>query len=279
LFAQETLRAYIAVAFFPRSSKYLPISQPALLNFQVHALNGVLEKLSAAGVSVDAKREEYDYGRFGWFSDPEGNKVELCQPPGCCSPGDGPAYNGRMPSSQNSALMHGTTVLCVRKEAKVVLIADGQVTMGDHVMKHTARKTRRLYQDKVIAGFAGSTADAISLFERFEGKLQEFSGNLQKAAVELAKDWRKDRALRHLEALLIVADSKGTFILSGNGDVIEPDDGIVAIGSGGSYALAAARALMKHSKLNAKDVAMEAMRIASEICIYTNANFTVEELG
>jgi ATP-dependent HslUV protease, peptidase subunit HslV len=184
-----------------------------------------------------------------------------------------------MASSQNSALMHGTTVLCVRKDAKVVLIADGQVTMGDHVMKHTARKTRRLYQDKVIAGFAGSTADAISLFERFEGKLQEFSGNLQKAAVELAKEWRKDRALRHLEALLIVADSKGTFILSGNGDVIEPDDGIVAIGSGGSYALAAARALMKHSKLNAKDLAMEAMRIASEICIYTNANFTMEELG
>jgi ATP-dependent HslUV protease, peptidase subunit HslV len=185
--------------------------------------------------------------------------------------------------SQNSAHMggalHGTTVLCVRKDGKVVLLADGQVTMGDHVMKHTARKTRRLYQDKVIAGFAGSTADAISLFERFEGKLQEFSGNLQKAAVELAKEWRKDRALRHLEALLIVADGKGTFILSGNGDVIEPDDGIVAIGSGGSYALAAARALMKHSKLSAKDLALEAMRIASEICIYTNANFTVEELG
>ena len=134
--------------------------------------------------------------------------------------------------------MHGTTVLCVRKDNKVVLIADGQVTMGDHVMKHTARKTRRLYNDKVIAGFAGSTADAITLFERFEGKLQEHSGNLQKSAVELAKEWRKDRALRHLEALLIVADTKGTFILSGNGDVIEPDDGIVAIGSGGSYALA-----------------------------------------
>ena len=208
---------------------------------------------------------------------------------------DGPAYNGGMPIHGNSAqghgascgatngavrgAIHGTTVLCVRKDAKVVLLADGQVTMGDHVMKHTARKTRRLYQDKVIAGFAGSTADAISLFERFEGKLQEFSGNLQKGAVELAKEWRKDRALRHLEALLIVADSKGTFILSGTGDVIEPDDGIVAIGSGGSYALAAARALMKHSKLSVKDVAMEAMRIASEICIYTNANFTVEELG
>jgi len=183
-----------------------------------------------------------------------------------------------MPYTQGEALMHGTTVLCVRKDSKVVLIADGQVTMGDHVMKHTARKTRRLYNDKVIAGFAGSTADAITLFERFESKLQEHSGNLQKSAVELAKEWRKDRALRHLEALLIVADSKATFILSGNGDVIEPDDGIVSIGSGGSYALAAARALTKHSKLNAKDLAMEAMRIASEICIYTNANFTVEEL-
>jgi ATP-dependent HslUV protease subunit HslV len=183
-----------------------------------------------------------------------------------------------MPYTQGDALMHGTTVLCVRKDNKVVLIADGQVTMGDHVMKHTARKTRRLYSDKVIAGFAGSTADAITLFERFESKLQEHSGNLQKSAVELAKEWRKDRALRHLEALLIVADSKGTFILSGNGDVIEPDDGIVSIGSGGSYALAAARALAKHSKLSAKDLAMEAMRIASEICIYTNANFTVEEI-
>jgi len=133
-----------------------------------------------------------------------------------------------MPDSQQSAQRHGTTVLCVRKENKVVLIADGQVTMGDHVMKHTARKTRRLYNDKVVAGFAGSTADALSLFERFEGKLQEFSGNLQKAAVELAKDWRKDRALRHLEALLIVADAKATFLVSGNGDVIEPDDGLCA---------------------------------------------------
>jgi ATP-dependent HslUV protease subunit HslV len=187
-------------------------------------------------------------------------------------------YNDRMRNSRETAPMHGTTVLCVRRDNKVVLIADGQVTMGDHVMKHTARKTRRLYNDKVVAGFAGSTADAITLFERFEGKLQEFSGNLQKAAVELAKEWRKDRALRHLEALLIVADSKATFILSGTGDVIEPDDGLVAIGSGGTYALSAARALMKHSRLTAKDLAMEAMRIASEICIYTNANFTVEEL-
>src|ERR1700741_1444221 len=147
-----------------------------------------------------------------------------------------------MRNREESAQMHGTTVLCVRKDNKVVLIADGQVTMGDHVMKHSAKKTRRLFQDKVVAGFAGSTADAISLFERFEGKLQEFSGNLQKSSVELAKEWRKDRALRHLEALLIVADSKGTFVLSGNGDVIEPDDGLCAMGSGGVYALAASRA-------------------------------------
>jgi ATP-dependent HslUV protease subunit HslV len=185
---------------------------------------------------------------------------------------------GSVSLSWKSGAIRGTTVLCVRKDNKVVLVADGQVTMGDHVMKHSARKSRRLFNDKVIAGFAGSTADAISLFERFEGKLQEFSGNLQKAAVELAKEWRKDRALRHLEALLIVADVKSTLVLSGNGDVIEPDDGLVAIGSGGSYALAAARALVKHSKLNLKDLAMESMRIASEICIYTNANFTVEEL-
>ncbi|HTT32217.1 MAG TPA: ATP-dependent protease subunit HslV [Methylomirabilota bacterium] len=183
-----------------------------------------------------------------------------------------------MRTRQRTTPIHGTTVLCVRKDNKVVLVADGQVTMGEHVMKHTARKTRRLFNEKVVAGFAGSTADAITLFERFEGKLQEFSGNLQKAAVELAKEWRKDRALRHLEAMLIVADNKSTFILSGNGDVIEPDDGVVAIGSGGSFALAAARALLKHSKLSAKDLALEAMRIASEICIFTNANFTIEEL-
>jgi ATP-dependent HslUV protease subunit HslV len=187
-------------------------------------------------------------------------------------------YTKRMGHTSREPQIHGTTVLCVRKESKVVLIADGQVTMGDHVIKHTARKTRRLYSDKVVAGFAGSTADAISLFERFEGKLQEHSGNLQKGSVELAKEWRKDRALRHLEALLIVADSKATFVLSGNGDVIEPDDGLCAIGSGGIYALAAARAMMKHTKLSIKELALEAMRIASEICIYSNANFTVEEI-
>ena len=174
--------------------------------------------------------------------------------------------------------MHGTTVLCVRRDNKVVMAGDGQVTMGQQVMKHSARKIRRLFNDKVLAGFAGSTADALSLFERFEGKLQEHHGNLAKSSVELAKEWRKDRALRHLEALLVVADAKGTFVLSGDGDVIEPDDGMCAIGSGGAFALAAARALAKHSKLGAKEIAQESMRIASEICIYTNNNFTVEEL-
>jgi len=169
-------------------------------------------------------------------------------------------------------------VLCVRRDNKVVMAGDGQVTMGQQVMKHTARKIRRLFNDKVLAGFAGSTADALSLFERFEGKLQEHHGNLAKSAVELAKEWRKDRALRHLEALLVVADAKSTFVLSGDGDVIEPDDGICAIGSGGPFALAAARALAKHSKLGAKEIAQESMRIASEICIYTNNSFSVEEL-
>ena len=175
-------------------------------------------------------------------------------------------------------LIRSTTVLSIRRGGSVVLAGDGQVTLGESVIKHSAKKIRRLYNDKIIAGFAGSTADALSLFERFEGKLQEHQGNLAKSAVELAKEWRKDRALRHLEALLIVADNKSTFLVSGNGDVIEPDDGICAIGSGGPYALAAARALAKHTKLSAKDIAQEAMRIASEICIFTNANFTIEEL-
>jgi ATP-dependent HslUV protease subunit HslV len=183
-----------------------------------------------------------------------------------------------MPMKRKSSPIHGTTVLCVRKDNKVVLTADGQVTMGESVIKHSAKKTRRLYSDKILAGFAGSTADALSLFSRFEGKLQEFHGNLPRAAVELAKEWRTDRSLRHLDALLIVADAKSTFLLSGNGDVIEPDDGISAIGSGGPFALAAARALAKHTKMSAKEIAAEAMRIASEICIFTNANFSVEEL-
>ncbi len=183
-----------------------------------------------------------------------------------------------MRTAQKSPLMHGTTVLCVRKDNKVVLTADGQVTLGESVIKHSAKKTRRLYNDKIVAGFAGSTADALSLFGRFENKLQEFHGNLPRAAVELAKEWRTDRSLRHLDALLVVADAKSTFLLSGNGDVIEPDDGICAIGSGGAYAVSAARALAKHTKLSAKEIAQEAMRIASEICIFTNDTFSIEEL-
>jgi ATP-dependent HslUV protease, peptidase subunit HslV len=183
-----------------------------------------------------------------------------------------------MPSREKSQRAHGTTVLCVRKENKVVLAADGQVTMGESIIKHNAKKVRRLFNEKMLAGFAGSTADALSLFGRFEGKLQEYHGNLARAAVELAKEWRTDRSLRHLDALLIVADAKSTFLLSGNGDVIEPDDGIVAIGSGGPYALAAARVLAKFTKLSAKEIAQEAMRTASDICIYTNGNFSIEEL-
>lgn len=183
-----------------------------------------------------------------------------------------------MPIEHKNDRMHGTTVLCVRKDSHVVVAADGQVTMGEGVVKHNAKKVRRLFSDKILAGFAGSTADALSLFTRFENKLQEFHGNLPRAAVELAKEWRTDRSLRHLEALLIVADAKGTFLLSGTGDVIEPDDGICAIGSGGPYALSAARALAKNTKMNAKEIAQEAMRIASDICIYTNEHFTIEEL-
>jgi ATP-dependent HslUV protease subunit HslV len=179
---------------------------------------------------------------------------------------------------QNSQQMHGTTVLCVRRENKVVMAGDGQVTLGDHVMKHSAKKIRRLYEDKILAGFAGSTADALSLFGRFETKLQEFHGNLSRGAVELAKEWRTDRALRHLDALLVVADTKSTFLLSGHGDIIEPDDGICAIGSGGTFALSAARALSKNTKMTAREIVQESMRIAAEICIYTNTNFTIEEM-
>ena len=177
-----------------------------------------------------------------------------------------------------NASIQATTIICVRRKNKVAIASDGQVTLGDGIIKHSARKTRRLYNDKIIAGFAGSTADALSLFARFENKLQEYHGNLPRAAVELAKEWRTDRSLRHLDALLIVADVKNTFLLSGNGDVIEPDDGICAIGSGGPYAIASARALSKHTKMSAKDIVQEAMRIASDICIYTNANFSIEEL-
>ena len=175
--------------------------------------------------------------------------------------------------------VRSTTVLLVRRDGRVALAGDGQVTVGETVMKASAKKVRRLYNDKILAGFAGSTADALSLFSRFEQKLEEFHGNLSRAVVELAKDWRTDRALRHLEALLLVADEKNTYLVSGNGDVIEPDDGIVAIGSGGPYALAAARALVAHTNLSAREIALEAMRIAGEICIYSNSNIVVEELG
>ena len=180
--------------------------------------------------------------------------------------------------STRSPRIRSTTVVCVRRNGSVVMAADGQVTMGEAVFKHTARKIRRLYQDKILAGFAGSTADAFSLFSRFESKLEQYAGNIGRAAVELAKDWRTDKMLRNLEALLVVADPHQTFLLSGSGDVIEPDEGIAAIGSGGSYALAAARALVQNTDLSARDIAEKSLRIAGQICIYTNDQITIEEL-
>jgi ATP-dependent HslUV protease, peptidase subunit HslV len=173
---------------------------------------------------------------------------------------------------------HATTVIGLRHKGKAVIAGDGQVTYGDTVMKSKARKVRKLYDDKVLAGFAGAAADAFTLFERFEEKLEEYKGNLSRAAVELAKDWRTDRYLRRLEAVLAVLDENNIFLISGNGDVIEPDDDIIAIGSGGEFALVAARALTKHSDLDALQIARESMRIASDICIYTNNNIVVEEL-
>src|SRR5690242_14925475 len=167
-------------------------------------------------------------------------------------------------------LIRSTTVLSVRRNGTVVLAGDGQVTLGESVIKHSAKKIRRLYNDKIVAGFAGSTADAFTLFSRFEAKLEQYHGNLGRAAVELAKDWRTDKFLRHLEALLLVSDAKQTFLISGAGDVIEPDGGAAAIGSGGSYALAAARALMENTDLPPRKIAEEAMKIAGQICIYTN---------
>ncbi|HKU21267.1 MAG TPA: ATP-dependent protease subunit HslV [Terriglobales bacterium] len=179
---------------------------------------------------------------------------------------------------KRSRLVRSTTVLCVRRNGHVVMAGDGQVTLGEGVVKHTARKIRRLYSDKILAGFAGSTADAFSLFSRFEAKLEQYHGNIGRAAVELAKDWRTDKFLRHLEALLLVSDAEQTFLLSGQGDVIEPDGGIAAIGSGGPYAQAAAQALCDHTQLSARQVAEEAMKIAGKMCIYTNDKVTVEEL-
>ena len=175
-------------------------------------------------------------------------------------------------------LIRSTTVLSVRRDGHIVLAGDGQVTLGESVIKHTAKKIRRLYNEKILAGFAGSTADAFTLFSRFESKLEQYHGNLGRAAVELAKDWRTDKFLRHLEALLLVCDKEQTYLLSGQGDVIEPDTGIAAIGSGGPYAQAAAQALAQHTQLAACQIAEEAMKIAGKMCIYTNDAVTIEEL-
>jgi ATP-dependent HslUV protease subunit HslV len=181
--------------------------------------------------------------------------------------------------SRKERELRSTTVLLVRRAGHVALAGDGQVTLGDTVMKSGARKVRRLYNDKILAGFAGASADSFSLLTRFEGKLEQYHGNLERAAIELSKEWRTDKILRHLEALLIVADERSSFLLSGNGDVIAPDGGALAIGSGGPYALAAARALLEHTEMSARQIAEQALRIAGEICIYTNQNIVIEEIG
>ncbi len=178
----------------------------------------------------------------------------------------------------SEVIMHGTTILCVRHNGGVVMAGDGQVSIGNAVVKHTARKIRRLAQGRVLAGFAGSTADALTLCEKFEKKLDEYNGNLRRAAVELARDWRADRVLRRLEALMAIADRESSLLISGVGDVLEPDDGIVAVGSGGNFALAAARVLVKHTTLDARTIALEAMHAAAAICVYTNEHIIVEEL-
>lgn len=176
------------------------------------------------------------------------------------------------------ARIHGTTILAVRHDGRTAMAGDGQVTLGQTVVKHGARKIRRMYHDQVLAGFAGSTADALALFDRFEAKLEEYRGHLERSASELAKQWRTDRALRRLEAFLVVADRQGVLLLSGAGDIISPDDGVVGIGSGGPYAVAAARALLRHASLDATAVVTEAMKIAAGVCIYTNDTLTVETL-
>lgn len=177
-----------------------------------------------------------------------------------------------------SPVIHATTVICVRRDGQVAMAGDGQVTIGNTVMKHGAAKVRRLYHDKILAGFAGSAADAFALFSRFEAKLDEFRGNMERSVVELAKDWRMDKYLRQLQAFLIVANNEKAYLISGTGDLIQPDDGILAIGSGGSFALAAARALISHTSLTAAEIAKESMKIAAAICIYTNDHITVETL-
>jgi ATP-dependent HslUV protease subunit HslV len=174
--------------------------------------------------------------------------------------------------------IQSTTIICIRHKGQLAIAGDGQVTMGQTILKQTANKIRRLYKGQVLTGFAGATSDAFALFARFEGKLEEYKGKLSRAAIELAKDWRLDKALRRLEALMIVADKESSFLISGTGDVVEPDDGIIAIGTGGPYALAAARALVKHTDLSAKEIALEAMKISAGICVYTNDQFIVEEL-
>ncbi len=176
-------------------------------------------------------------------------------------------------------MFHGTTILCVRRNGNVAIAGDGQVTLGNTVLKHNAKKIRRMYNNKVVAGFSGATADALTLFEKFEAKLETHRGNITKAAVELAKDWRTDKILRRLEALLIVADTEHSFVISGNGDVLEPEDGISAIGSGGPYAQAAAKALIEHTQLEPRKIVEDAMKITSRICIYTNESITLEELN
>lgn len=179
---------------------------------------------------------------------------------------------------QSNPPLRSTTVILVRRNGKAVMAGDGQVTQGETVIKGSARKVRRLFNDHILAGFAGATADAFSLLTRFEAKLEQYHGNLERSSIELSKEWRTDKYLRHLEALLLVADDKSSFLISGNGDVIAPDDGLLAIGSGGSYALSAARALINHTQLGARDIAVEAMKIAADLCIYTNNNIIVEEI-
>jgi ATP-dependent HslUV protease, peptidase subunit HslV len=180
--------------------------------------------------------------------------------------------------NSDKMIFHGTTILLVKKGNQIVIAGDGQVTLGDTVIKANARKIRRVYNDKVLVGFAGATADAFALFSRLEAKLEQFQGNLSRAAVELAQEWRTDRALRHLEAYLLATDGKATYMISGTGDILEPDDGVLAVGSGGVYALAAARALLRHTKLPARKIAQESLKIASEICVFTNSEIIVEEL-
>lgn len=175
-------------------------------------------------------------------------------------------------------MIKSTTVICIRHKGQVAMAGDGQVSMGQIILKQTAKKIRRLYKEKVLAGFAGATSDAFALFSRFENKLEEYRGNMSRAAIELAKDWRLDKALRQLEALLIVADKESSFLISGTGDVVEPDDGIIAIGTGGAYALAAARALITHTDLSAREIVLEAMKISAGICVYTNDQIVIEEL-